>query len=470
MQFKDYILHQEFESIGMWMPDYNQLDSAVTGIFNVTAGRYELTLFGFTHHFENKRMIYGYTEDGKLIWIPYFNKTTDSKSDARFAVTHIEVKEFYLFEVNPVHFTGENIIADAFDQIFPNSRFDFQINHLSFSTNHLLKWMGQQPYHYAEKQKDKLHIPYGTVKSEQYPLPNELLLQLDLKQSISQKETGIYVNSASEITIQKQDGKKTWFKKLHKEALGTVKLIDFLGGWVNEFTYLHFDINPGIRGSYFFPQSHITSDYTEREVHTTYLDIEHIFHKVLLNYMDKRKKLDLVLDDYLSEYYLVEFYETKLLNSIRNLEIFHRNFIEPRDVFKKDEGIEEARAQIINFINKEVPDKYQGRFRSQVYYQPEKSLRKRMDYLIKNLPAEVFDVLQIKTPKRRKSRSIGSFVNRLIETRHYYTHGDFPENYPSRIVELDQIKRVNQTLRKICLYYVYRELGISEEIIFKKIC
>ena len=470
MQFENYTLKQSFESVGMWTPDYKQLDAAVTGVFSVTADCYELTLFGFTNQFENKRMIYGYTEDGKLIWIPNFKKITDSKSDARFAVTHIIVEEFYLFEVNPTYFTGQNMIDEAFNQIFQNSRFDFQIHQLSFSTNHLLEWMGEQAQYIAETQKQEIHIPYGTVNSDQYSLPNKLLLQFDLKQTISQKDIGIYMDSAAEIAIQTEDEKKAWFKRLHKEALSVVKLIDFLGGWVNEFTFIHFDISPGIRGSYFFPQSHITSDYTEREVHTTYLDIEHIFHKVLLNYMDKRKKLDLVLDDYLSEYYLVEFYETKLLNSIRNLEIFHRNFIEPRDVFKKDEGIEEARAQIINFINKEVPDKYQGRFRSQVYYQPEKSLRKRMDYLIKNLPAEVFDVLQIKMPKRRKSRSIGSFVNRLIETRHYYTHGDFPENYPSRIVELDQIKRVNQTLRKICLYYVYRELGISEEIIFKKIC
>ncbi len=470
MQFEDYTLNQEFESIGMWTPDYKQLDAAVTGVFSVTNGQYELTLFGFTNHFENKRMIYGYTEDGKLIWIPNFKKPTDPKADARFAVTHIEVDAFYLFEVNPKYFTGPNIIVDAFDQIFQNSRFDFQIHHLSFSTNHLLEWMGQQPYHFDEKQKQELRIPYGTVKSEQYPLPNKLMLQFDLKQSISQKETDIHVESAAEITIQKQDKNKIWFRKLHKEALSVVKLIDFLGGWVNEFTDLHFDINPGIRGSYLFHQSHVTSDYTEQEVHTTYLDLEHTFHKVLLNYVDKRKKLDLVLDDYLSEYYLVEFYETKLLNSIRNLEIFHRNFIEPREMVKKDEGIEEARAQIIDFINEEVPEKYQGRFRSQVYYQPEKSLRKRMDYLIKNLPDDVFDALQIKAPKRRKSRSIGSFVNRLIETRHYYTHGDFSENYPSRIVELDQIKRVNRTLRKICLYYVYTELGISEEIIFKKIC
>ena len=120
-------------------------------------------------------------------------------------------------------------------------------------------------------------------------------------------------------------------------------------------------------------------------------------------------------------------------------------------------------------IQTEIPEKYQGRFRSQVYYQPEKSLRKRMDYLIKTLPEEIFDVLQIKTPKRRKSRSIGSFVNRLIETRHYYTHGDFPENYPARIVEFDQIKRVNRQLRNICLYYVYKELGISEDVILRKI-
>ena len=469
MQFEEYTLNQSFESIGMWTPDYKQLDAAVTGVLSVSKDKYTLKLFGFTHQFENKRMIYGYTEDGKLIWLPNFKIPSDSKPDSRFSVTSIEIKEFYLFEVDPEYFTNRNIIADAFNQIFQNSRFDFQVHELSFSTNHLLGWMGHRPYHFDEKQKSELRIPYGMVKSEQYKLSNQLLLQLDLKQSISQKETGIHMDSAAEIMIQKQDATKIWFKKAYKEALSIVKLMDFLGGWINEFAFLHFEINPGIRGSYIFQQNHTTSDYTEQEVHTTFVDLEQRMGKVLLNYMAKRNKLDLVLDDYLSEFYLVEFYETKLLNSIRTLEIFHRNFIEPRELKPTDEGMDAAREQIIRFINNNVPEEYQGRFRSQIYYQPEKSLRKRMDYLIKHLPDDVFDLLQIKMPKRRKSRSIGSFVNRLIETRHFYTHGDNPEHYPSRIVELDQIKHVNRVMRKICLYYVYKELGITEELILRKL-
>ena len=469
MHFEEYTLNHSFESIGMWTPDYKQLDAAVTGVLSVAEGKYLLKLFGFTNQFENKRMIYGYTEDGKLIWIPNFRLPDDSKSESRFAVTSIAVEEFYLFDVNPEHFKGSNIIADAFTQIFQNSRFDFQVHQLSFSTNYLLEWMGQQAYNFAENKNGELHIPYGTVKSEQYQLPKQLMLQFDLKQSISQKETGLYIDNTAEVCIHKQDKTKIWFKNAYKEALSIVKLMDFLGGWINEFTFLHFDINPGIRGSYIFQQNHTTSDYTEQEVHTTFQDLDYNMEKVLLNYMAKRNKLDLVLDDYLSEFYLVEFYETKLLNSIRTLEIFHRNFIEPRERISTDEGMDAAREQIIRFINNDVAEEYQGRFRSQVYYQPEKSLRKRMDYLIKNLPDDVFDLLQIKMPKRRKSRSIGSFVNRLIETRHYYTHGDNPEHYPSRIVELDQIKHVNRVMRKICLYYVYKELGITEDLILRKL-
>lgn len=469
MQFEQYILNEPFESIGMWTPDYRHLDDAVTGVLSVTKNKYRLKLFGFTTDFINKRMIYGYTEDGKLIWIPNVKMLADSKSDSRFSVTEIIIKELYVFEVEPKYFTGQNIITEAFDQIFQNSRFDFQVHYLRFATNHLLEWMGHRPHSEKEEQQQIVQIPYGTVKSKTYLLPNELQVQFDLKQTISQIETDFEINSAAEVTIENQDASKTWFKKLYKEALSLVKLIDFLGGWVNEFLFLHFEIKLGIRGSYLFQQDFTAGEYPEQEVHTTYLDLEPNFQKVLLNYVHKRQRLDLVLDDYLSEFYLVEFYETKLLNSIRNLEIFHRNFIEPLDLVVKDEKMEESRNDIIAFINQEIPEKYQGRFRSQVYYQPEKSLRKRMDYLIKSLPEEIFDVLQIKTPKRRKSRSIGSFVNRLIETRHYYTHGDFPENYPARIVELDQIKRVNRQLRNICLYYVYKELGISEDVILRKI-
>lgn len=204
-------------------------------------------------------------------------------------------------------------------------------------------------------------------------------------------------------------------------------------------------------------------------MHTTFKDLEKHFDRLLLNYNAKRNKLDLIIDDYLSEFYLEEFYETKLLNSIRNLEIYHRNFVEPHLNITEDSQQEAARQQIIDFINEAVPEKYQGRFRSQVYYKPEKSLRKRLDYLIKNLPDDIFDTLNIKSGTKRKSRSIGSFINRIVETRHYFTHGDFPENYPNRLKNIEQVKRVNQTLRKICLYYIYKEIGIEDKIIFEEI-
>lgn len=469
MEFNKYTLNQPFESIGMWTPDYNNLDQAVSGILTYVDRRITLKLFGLTEHFQNKRMVYGYTEDGKLIWIPNFQQRGKSSTDSRFAVTQYPIQEFYIYEIDPQHFKRTNIIAEAFDQIFQNSRFDFQVHHLSFSTTYLLDWIGQEPYHFTEEFRNETRIPYGRVKEKNYRMQNGLSLKLELNQMPYPRRSAIHVESAAEVKLHKTSNEKFWFRKLHKEAVSFVKLMDFLGGWINQFQYLHFEIKPGIRGSYIFERRETRNNYEAESIHTTFKEIEADFEKVLLNYVHKRNKLDLVIDDYLSEFYLVEFHETKLLNSIRNLEIYHRNFIEPREAKEEDEGLEQARDQIITYINEEVPEKYQGKFRSQVYYQPEKSLRKRMDFLIKALPDNVFDAMNIKSANKRKSRSIGSFVNRIVETRHYYTHGDFPENYPHRLSEISQVKRVNLILRKICLYYVYKELGINEEVILKEI-
>lgn len=465
----DYSLNTHFEMMGLWTVNYKQLDDAVSGILTYKRGEITLKLFGDMSSFHYKKMLYGYTEDGHFIWIPNLDSRPALNQQEGYSVHHFSIQACYIFEDDASSPFGEIELADTFSEIFEHGQNDFKIHDLSFSTNHLLGWLGQTIHHEKIFEKEELCIPYGMVKKRTFELLDDLILQLSINQDVSGNYTSVFVKSGTEVHLEYPAVGREWFQTFYTNALSFVRLIDFLGGRINKFQYIRFEVKPGIRGSYIFEQLNHRTNYSTSEMHTTFKDLEKHFDRLLLNYNAKRNKLDLIIDDYLSEFYLEEFYETKLLNSIRNLEIYHRNFVEPHLNITEDSQQEAARQQIIDFINEAVPEKYQGRFRSQVYYKPEKSLRKRLDYLIKNLPDDIFDTLNIKSGTKRKSRSIGSFINRIVETRHYFTHGDFPENYPNRLKNIEQVKRVNQTLRKICLYYIYKEIGIEDKIIFEEI-
>lgn len=465
----DYSLSSHFEIRALWTADYNDLSQSLSGILSYQKGEIRLTLFGDVAPFENKRMLYGFTEHGHFIWIPHFNSLKSEEHSIGYAINVYAISSCFIFDDDEVDVADEQALVKTFKRIFDKGLNDFMIQAVTFSTNHLLEWIGQEIQHKKGEAANEVLIPYGIVKARTFRLTNQLSLRLQLNQELLNHPTALYIRNKAEVRIENEKERPMWFKKLHQEVQSFVKLIEFLGGRINLLQYLRFDVKPGIRGSYIFEQHANRSTYSSHEVHTTFIDVEEDFGRLLRNYGEKRNKLDLIIDDYLSEFYLEEFYETKLLNSIRNLEIYHRNFIEPRMDLKVDEEQEAAREQIVTFINEHLPEKYQGKFRSQIYYRPEKSLRKRLDFLLKNLPDDIFDMLNMKRGHKRKSRLIGSFVHRIVETRHYFTHGDFPENYPNRLTDMQQVKRANDILRKICTYYVYKELGIAEDVILKEL-
>lgn len=465
----DYSLSSSFDIRALWTANFSDFSQSLSGILSYQTGEITLTLFGEIDSLRHKRMLYGYTEHGHFMWIPNFDFFKSESPSAGYAVNHYIIDACFIFENDFVDVKDEEAMEETFKRIFIKGRNDFRVKSVTFSTNHLLEWIGQEVQFEHEKEKKNVHVPYGIVKARNFELENQLSLRLQLNQELLDNETAVSVQNKAEVRIEKENETPVWFQELHREIQSIVKLIEFLGGRTHLFEYLRFNIEPGLRGGYLFEQHTHRMTYPGYEVHTTFMDIEKEFGYVLKCYGKKRKKLDLVIDDYLSEFYLEEFYETKLLNAIRNLEIYHRNFIEPRMDNKRDEQQEAAREQIIQFINSNLPEAYQGRFRSQIYYRPEKSLRKRLDFLLKQLPDDIFDTLNIKSGHKRKSRLIGSFVHRIVETRHYYTHGDFPENYPNRLTDLKQIKEVNDRLRKICTYYVYKELGIPDAVILKEL-
>lgn len=63
------------------------------------------------------------------------------------------------------------------------------------------------------------------------------------------------------------------------------------------------------------------------------------------------------------------------------------------------------------------------------------------------------------------SKSSSSLARSLTQTRNFHTHGYKPELYPDRIQGAQNLFTTNEKLKLFQRYFIYKELGISEDII-----
>ena len=465
MDLAHYKLDKSFEILGKWTPDYLNFQEAITGTLYYDVDGMTLEIYGSFEFWARTERIYGFSQDGKLLWIPNVSTHKESHSRPGYSIKKFTFKECFIFEMD-LQALGLNE-KEAFEEIFKDATTDFKVSELSFITNHLFSWFGE-PLNYWDE-KGQLTIPHGTLLRNDYRY-NDMELKTTLTQESQSTARQILVDSEAEIFLRDHKGKDEFFKRLFQEALNIKKLIELFCEDDNFFDVISFRKEENgltYSGRYLVNQRASRSPSVFTDTLLTLHDLNKDLNLILENYYTKREKLDLVVDTYLNEFYLNETPETKVLNSIRNLEIYHRNFVEGNLPEHTNEALEVERTKINSFIDENVHQDYQVRMKSQVNYSPEKNLRKRLQELIQRMPDRLFEHLNLKGEGKRKSRRISSFSYHVVETRNYYTHRDAPDRYPGRLKSIDELAEANHILRKICLYYIYYELGIEEELILR---
>lgn len=465
MDLTHYGLDKSFEILGKWTPDYLNFQEAITGTLNYGPDGLTLEVYGDFEFWTRTERIYGFSQDGKLIWIPQVSSLLENNSQTGYSTKTFSLQECFIFDLNLQELKLSE--KEAFEYIFKDATTDFKVNELSFKTHHLLSWFGE-PLKFIDE-KGVLMIPHGTLNQKKYSY-HDIDLRTEWTQVSQTTTRQIQVASEAEFFLSKRKRKARFFKPLFQEVLNIKKLIELFCEDDHFFDAISFHKNENgleFSGRYLVTQRASRSASVLPESMLTLRDLKKEFHFILENYYQKREKLDIVVDTYLNEFYLNETPETRILNSIRNLEIYHRNFVEGNLPEHTDEALEVERAKINAFIDEEVDPNYHVRMKSQVNYSPEKNLRKRLQELMQEIPDRLFDHLAIKEDGGRKSRRLNAFAYHLVETRNYYTHRDSPERYPGRFKTVEELAEANQILRKICLYYIYYELGISEDLILQ---
>lgn len=114
------------------------------------------------------------------------------------------------------------------------------------------------------------------------------------------------------------------------------------------------------------------------------------------------------------------YLEDQLVDAIRNLEVYSRNFQIEQNGKKRELTLSERLKELFNSIDKVNQDK----------------------------------ILPIELDK-------DSFITKLVQTRNYYTHGDKKQRYPEMITNFNEMYDTKVLLQEVLRYYIYKELGMK---------
>ena len=145
----------------------------------------------------------------------------------------------------------------------------------------------------------------------------------------------------------------------------------------------------------------------------------------------KSEKLDFIINQYTKNLHSVPYIEDSLLSTIRNLEVYARNF-------------HEVRIKSYERENKNCRKKNK-----------DSQLRSKLTFLFENADSRFKEIV------RDSFGEFSHYIDSIIQTRNYYTHGDVKSKYPKLLTDYNKMYEANTVLQRLLHYYLYQELGMN---------
>src|SRR5699024_186469 len=192
----------------------------------------------------------------------------------------------------------------------------------------------------------------------------------------------------------------------------------------------------------------------------SYKDVQGNFGEILNAWLGKQKSLKTVLDLHLSDFYKDVYLETKFLNAVQAIEIYHRKFLDGK-VF--DETVyQEYNRKILTYVQKEMSEEFKNKIMGMLQHGNEYSLSKRIRELInKNLDAETKSYLFGNSNNRSK------FIQQIVDTRNFLTHYD--QSGKKNVLVGIEIYYAVQRLKALTTVIIFKEICMEEGTILRKI-
>ena len=517
LTYKSYSWDKDFEIKGYFSDNKSKVVSseANSGILTYSPNEIVLEIFGefpndeaISINFGNPvDKIYGFDSSGNLLILESYGSPYGTSNSSGFPMKKYRIKTFKIFEINYQWLPNTNNFKDLIVELIDELE-DTKVQYYQFSFDHLADWIGK-PIISTERDFEQKDFNIE-VNISDYPLTEVLITSEDLKfkdvPSYIFSYDALSVEPSYRIHLSSPTDRKVSFQKCYDTSIRIKELVELLSEKPLSFETIEFlcekrkDNNwPIIRGKYFVQHSRKNIKWDKHELHKISLNkLGDNFEAIINNWFDKSEQLEFIVRSFTANLHGTPYLEDSFIDSIRNLEVFARNFRgEQQADISKEEDINKQRVfdfinknedsfidsirnlevfarnfrgeqqadiskeedinkqRVFDFINKNIDESFKKIFRNRLKYQRQDSdLRKKLLDLFTNVPGKI-------GKNKLTETSISSIVKKLYDSRNYYIHGDEKSKYKNLVTDFNEMYELRTLCQEVLRFYIFQELGLE---------
>lgn len=444
MSFNDYVWDKDFELKGYFSDSPGNIASndSLSGILHYTPQEITLEIFGefpdetgnsfgFSRDLEK---IYGFTSDGNVLILNTYGKTMEHISTPGFSIIKYGIEKFKLYNIFYSKLENFNSKPEDWIALFDKLERE-EVIEFRFSFEHIEEWIEKSLVTIKHwENKDVFESSINDYKTT-IALIKSLKIKFEDIPILHSSYTTTSFRSNYYIKFTPSDSETKKFNDFYDAALKFNEFIEILSNVPISFTNIEFLVQdvliaenriPLIKGKFFVQHARKYKKWNKSSQKNISLSkLDNNFDQILNNWFDKTEELEFIVKQFSKNLHGDLYLEDQLVDAIRNLEVYSRNFQIEQNGNTRERTLSERLKELFTSIDNINQDK-------------------------------IF-------PKELDRKS---FIKKLVDTRNYYTHGDKKENHPKLITDFHEMYDTKVLLQEVLRYYIYKELGINYNIEF----
>lgn len=338
---------------------------------------------------------------------------------------------------------------------------DLKFKILSVNFPYFDKWIN--PGSFKKEMTDNgFVIKYENPQKIECLLDNQITLSIDFKcyvpEMIKKHKVNLHEHASVQLISNADDG--TLLTDLLKYLNCLQQFTSFMvrDGANIEFVRVYSEPNEYISNPFMgtmvyssYPFNKFSYDGHSERFLLNYLEIKNDFSELIKNWfnfaLSGQHITSLILQDY---FYRGTFDESRFLNLIRVLEIFHAFKFPDLILPVKDYKVK------LDTIIDHIPDMYKKEVREHLQYKNEFTLDMRLQALINetgNIQVGLDNVYD------------GTFIKNVKHSRNYYTH--YNPKYEKKALKGDLLIKVTESCRSLINFLILKHLGVPDKTLAK---
>ena len=384
MKFKDYSWDKEFEIKGYFSesPDDIANKNNLSGILHYLPREIVLELFGgfeeeekpfgFSKYLEK---IYGFSNNGEVLILNTYGEPMSNLSYPGFPITKYRVKNFKIYKVIYQGLEDFDGSSEAFRNLI-NKLDSEEIERYQFSFEHIEEWIDKSLVN--DKSSESKTVFESAV--DEYQSTNVLIKSLKMNfedtATLQSSFTTKSFRSDYFIKLTSADSDRRCFDEYYQASRKFKDFIEILSNIPLSFTNIEFLVHykmvedkrlPLITGKFFVQHDRKLKKWkinSQQDISLRKLGGN--FEQILNQWFDKSEELEFIVRQFSKNLHGNLYLEDQLIDAIRNLEVYSRNFknFEIQQCLSDDE--EMARQSLIDFINTHILEEFRKKFRGRL--------------------------------------------------------------------------------------------------------